>query len=269
MTMPSGWFPYGGRLVARRSEIDIGGSEGGFRPGLCTCRPPEVVVTIAVGVMALAMLLDQIGIALGPLLASAGVVGLAIGFGAQSLVADYLSGLLIMLEDQYGVGDSVDLGEAIGEVEHVGLRLTQVRDLNGGLWHIRNGEILRGNDSQEVGTRRSGRFGGMRVPSRHRLQRLGADRSRHAPRVAIRLGLAGGPLGLGSAVPGTGRRCGPCGCPHPPPCSSGPPRATCAVASRKPWTRRASRSPHPQRTVSMRTGNDVTGGADSRVSAAN
>ncbi len=60
--------------------------------------------------MGAAMVLDQVGIALGPLLASAGVVGLAIGFGAQSLVADYLSGMLIMLEDQYGVGDSVDPG---------------------------------------------------------------------------------------------------------------------------------------------------------------
>ncbi|MFF1714270.1 mechanosensitive ion channel family protein [Streptomyces sp. NPDC058268] len=108
------------------------------------------IVTVVVGAVALAMVLDQIGIALGPLLASASVVGLAIGFGAQNLVADYLSGMLIMLEDQYGVGDSVDLGEAIGEVEHVGLRLTQIRDLNGGLWHIRNGEILRvRNDSQE------------------------------------------------------------------------------------------------------------------------
>ncbi|MFZ3562004.1 mechanosensitive ion channel family protein [Streptomyces sp. BH055] len=108
------------------------------------------IVTIVVSVMGLAMVLDQIGIALGPLLASAGVVGLAIGFGAQSLVADYLAGMLIMIEDQYGVGDSVDLGEAVGEVEHVGLRLTQVRDLNGGLWHIRNGEIMRvRNDSQE------------------------------------------------------------------------------------------------------------------------
>ncbi|MFC8305944.1 mechanosensitive ion channel family protein [Streptomyces olivaceus] len=107
-------------------------------------------VTIVLFMVGVAMVLDQIGIALGPLLASAGVVGLAIGFGAQSLVADYLSGLLIMVEDQYGVGDSVDLGEAVGEVEHVGLRLTHVRDLNGGLWHIRNGEILRvRNDSQE------------------------------------------------------------------------------------------------------------------------
>ncbi|MGW8063872.1 mechanosensitive ion channel family protein [Streptomyces ziwulingensis] len=96
------------------------------------------------------MVLDQVGIALGPLLAGAGVVGPAIGFGAQSLVADYLSGLLVMIEDQYGVGDFVDLGEAVGEVEQVGLRLTHVRDLNGGLWHIPNGEILRvRNDSQE------------------------------------------------------------------------------------------------------------------------
>ncbi|GAA1465881.1 mechanosensitive ion channel family protein [Nocardiopsis exhalans] len=105
--------------------------------------------TIVIVVTALAMVLGEIGIALGPLLASAGVVGLAIGFGAQSLVADYLSGLLIMAEDQYGVGDVVDLGEAVGEVENVGLRLTQVRDINGGLWHIRNGEIQRvRNDSQ-------------------------------------------------------------------------------------------------------------------------
>ncbi|MDT0612528.1 mechanosensitive ion channel family protein [Streptomyces lancefieldiae] len=107
-------------------------------------------MTVVLFMVGVAMVLDQVGIALGPLLASAGVVGLAIGFGAQSLVADYLSGLLIMIEDQYGVGDSVDLGEAVGEVEQVGLRLTHVRDLNGGLWHIRNGEILRvRNDSQE------------------------------------------------------------------------------------------------------------------------
>ncbi|WP_415952689.1 mechanosensitive ion channel family protein [Streptomyces sp. KLOTTS4A1] len=108
------------------------------------------IVSVVISVVALAMVLGEIGIALGPLLASAGVVGLAIGFGAQSLVADYLSGLLIMIEDQYGVGDFVDLGEAVGEVEHVGLRITQVRDLHGGLWHIRNGEIRRvKNDSQD------------------------------------------------------------------------------------------------------------------------
>lgn len=108
------------------------------------------IASVVIGLMGVAMVLDQLGIALGPLLASAGVVGLAIGFGAQSLVRDYLSGMLIMLEDQYGVGDSVDLGEAVGEVEHVGLRLTQIRDLNGSLWHIRNGEIARvRNDGQD------------------------------------------------------------------------------------------------------------------------
>ncbi|MFR9676658.1 mechanosensitive ion channel family protein [Streptomyces sp. TR06-5] len=107
------------------------------------------IASVVIAIMALAMILGEVGIALGPLLASAGVVGLAIGFGAQSLVADYLSGLLIMVEDQYGVGDIVDLGEAVGEVEQIGLRLTQVRDLNGGLWHIRNGEIRRVNNHSQ------------------------------------------------------------------------------------------------------------------------
>ncbi|WP_040684709.1 mechanosensitive ion channel family protein [Nocardiopsis halotolerans] len=108
------------------------------------------IVTVVITITALAMILGEVGIALGPLLASAGVVGLAIGFGAQSLVADYMAGLLIMMEDQYGVGDIVDLGEAIGTVEHVGLRITKIRDLDGGLWYIRNGEIMRvKNDSQD------------------------------------------------------------------------------------------------------------------------
>ncbi|MGI5466395.1 mechanosensitive ion channel family protein [Streptomyces sp. CA-132043] len=112
------------------------------------------------------MVLDQVGIALGPLLASAGVVGLAIGFGAQSLVADYLSGLLIMIEDQYGVGDSVDLGEAIGEVEHIGLRLTHVRDLNGGpLAHPQRRDPARPERQPGLGTCRAGRPRGLRSQS--------------------------------------------------------------------------------------------------------
>ena len=81
--------------------------------------------------------------------ASAGVVGLAIGFGAQSLVKDFLAGIAMMLEDQYGVGDSVDVGEASGTVEAVGLRVTRLRDVEGTVWYVRNGEILRvGNQSQ-------------------------------------------------------------------------------------------------------------------------
>ncbi len=91
----------------------------------------------------------ELGFAVGPLIASAGIVGIALGFGAQSLVSDFLSGIFMIFEDQYGVGDVVDLGEAIGTVEAVGLRVTRLRDVNGTVWYVRNGEILRvGNQSQ-------------------------------------------------------------------------------------------------------------------------
>ena len=86
---------------------------------------------------------------LSGVLATAGVAGVALGFGAQTLVKDYLSGIFMLVEDQYGVGDVVDLGEASGTVEAIGLRVTQVRDLGGTLWYVRNGEILRvGNRTQ-------------------------------------------------------------------------------------------------------------------------
>ncbi len=90
-----------------------------------------------------------LGLNLAPVLASAGVLGLAIGFGAQSLVRDYLSGIFMMLEDQYGVGDVIDAGAATGTVEAVSLRVTRLRDVNGVVWHVRNGTINRiGNESQ-------------------------------------------------------------------------------------------------------------------------
>jgi small conductance mechanosensitive channel len=90
-----------------------------------------------------------LGLPLGPLLASAGVAGVALGFGAQSLVKDFLSGIFMILEDQYGVGDVIDTGEAIGTVEDVTLRVTRLRDASGIVWYIRNGEIVRiGNRSQ-------------------------------------------------------------------------------------------------------------------------
>ena len=86
---------------------------------------------------------------LGPLIASAGVVGVALGLGAQTLVRDILSGIFMLIEDQYGVGDSVDVLEIEGVVEKVGLRVTTVRDGQGTLWYLRNGEILKvGNQSQ-------------------------------------------------------------------------------------------------------------------------
>ena len=102
-----------------------------------------------VSAIAVVMILAEFGVALGPILASAGIVGIALGFGAQNLVRDFLSGMFMLLEDQYGVGDIVDLGSANGTVEAVGLRITTVRDGNGTVWYVRNGEILRvGNKSQ-------------------------------------------------------------------------------------------------------------------------
>jgi small-conductance mechanosensitive channel len=95
------------------------------------------------------VVLGDLGINLAPLLASAGVVGVAIGFGAQNLVRDYLSGIFMLVEDQYGVGDVITVGDATGTVENVTLRITRLRDVNGIVWHIRNGAIEKlGNESQ-------------------------------------------------------------------------------------------------------------------------
>jgi moderate conductance mechanosensitive channel len=105
--------------------------------------------TAVVGVTAMIMVLSEFGVDLAPILASAGIVGIAVGFGAQNLVKDFLSGMFMLFEDQYGVGDIVDVGQASGTVETVGLRITTLRDVNGTLWYVRNGEILRvGNKSQ-------------------------------------------------------------------------------------------------------------------------
>jgi small-conductance mechanosensitive channel len=103
---------------------------------------------VVAGIVAL-LALGEVGINLGPLIAGAGVIGVALGFGSQSLVKDFLSGIFMIVEDQYGVGDVVDLGEATGSVEAVGLRVTRLRDVSGTVWYVRNGEILRvGNMSQ-------------------------------------------------------------------------------------------------------------------------
>ncbi|MBA9004089.1 mechanosensitive ion channel family protein [Thermomonospora cellulosilytica] len=93
--------------------------------------------------------LGELGLNLTPVLASASVIGVAVGFGAQNIVKDFLAGLFMLLEDQFGVGDVVDVGPAKGTVEAVTLRVTRLRDVNGVVWYIRNGEILRvGNESQ-------------------------------------------------------------------------------------------------------------------------
>jgi small conductance mechanosensitive channel len=101
------------------------------------------VVGITVWSVALLTILPLLGIDIAPLLASAGVIGVALGFGAQTLVKDYLSGIFIIAEDQYGVGDLVDVGPVIGTVEEVALRYTRLRDQTGVVWYVRNGEILR------------------------------------------------------------------------------------------------------------------------------
>ncbi|WP_091758259.1 mechanosensitive ion channel family protein [Pedococcus cremeus] len=107
------------------------------------------VVTIAVTLITALTIMSTLGIDLAPVLATAGVGGVALGFGAQSLVKDFLSGIFMILEDQYGVGDIVDTGEAVGTVEEVSLRVTRLRDGSGVVWYVRNGEIIRiGNKSQ-------------------------------------------------------------------------------------------------------------------------
>ncbi|WP_373317097.1 mechanosensitive ion channel family protein [Streptomyces sulfonofaciens] len=108
----------------------------------------SVASFLVLGTAAL-MILSAFKINLAPLLASAGVAGVAIGFGARNLVTDFLSGVFMILEDQYGVGDTIDAGVASGEVIEVGLRVTKLRGDNGAIWYVRNGEIKRiGNLSQ-------------------------------------------------------------------------------------------------------------------------
>jgi len=109
------------------------------------------VVSVIIWAVALLILLSTaFGISLAPLLAGAGILGVAIGFGAQGLVSDFLAGIFMLAEDQFGVGDIVDVGDASGVVEGVSLRTTRIRDVTGTLWHVPNGQIARvGNMSQE------------------------------------------------------------------------------------------------------------------------
>jgi moderate conductance mechanosensitive channel len=107
------------------------------------------LITAGLLISASIAVLSELGIAIGALAAGAGILGAAVGFGAQSVIKDFLSGLFIVVEDQFGVGDYVDLGAASGTVESIRLRVTQIRDIEGTVWYVRNGEILRvGNHSQ-------------------------------------------------------------------------------------------------------------------------
>jgi small-conductance mechanosensitive channel len=104
---------------------------------------------VTIFLLAALIILGQLKINLAPLIAGAGVASIAVGFGAQSVVRDVLSGIFVLLEDQYGVGDTIDAGPAVGQVERLTLRSTRLRDAAGTVWHIPNGSILRvGNRSQ-------------------------------------------------------------------------------------------------------------------------
>lgn len=108
------------------------------------------VASFIIWTVGVLMLFSELGLDLGPLLAGAGIVGIALGFGAQNLVKDFLSGIFMLIEDQYGVGDVIDAGPASGTVEGVSLRTTRLRDVEGNVWHIPNGTISRvANKSQQ------------------------------------------------------------------------------------------------------------------------
>jgi len=144
----------------RRQEHQPDGSEVIVTPAVSTMRAAQraatigtllkSVFTLSIWSFALLMTLSELGLNVGPLIAGAGFLGIALGFGAQNLVRDFLSGIFMLVEDQYGVGDIIDAGEASGTVEAVSLRTTRLRDIHGVVWHIPNGQIQRiGNKSQE------------------------------------------------------------------------------------------------------------------------
>lgn len=137
-------------LAAKRALIASEQAERGRQRAETLGSVLRSVAALIIYTIAAFMALAEFDVNLGPLIASAGIIGIAFGFGAQSLVKDFLSGIFMLVEDQYGVGDIVDVGEAAGVVEEVKLRITKIRDVHGTLWHVPNGEIRRvANKSQE------------------------------------------------------------------------------------------------------------------------
>lgn len=107
------------------------------------------VAGVLIVVITIMYVLRYLDVDIAPLLTSVGILGVAIGFGAQQLIRDFLAGIFITIEDQYGIGDIIETSEVVGKVESMGLRITRVRSEDGAIWYLRNGEILRvGNRSQ-------------------------------------------------------------------------------------------------------------------------
>lgn len=142
------------RTVAKISSTDFKPGPGTVARQAERARTIGTVLTSAyngiVWLIAVSMVVGEFGFNLGPVIASAGVIGVAVGLGSQTLVKDFLSGIFMLIEDQYGVGDSVKVGDVEGVVERVGLRVTTIRDPHGTLWYLRNGDILVvGNSSKQ------------------------------------------------------------------------------------------------------------------------
>lgn len=135
------------RAAAKRLELELNAERSKQRAQTLTT-VLESTATIAIFSLATLISLAELEISLGPLIAGAGIAGIALGFGAQAIVRDFLAGIFMLIEDQYGVGDVVDLGDATGIVEEISLRTTRMRDVDGTVWYIPNGEIRRvGNKS--------------------------------------------------------------------------------------------------------------------------
>ena len=107
------------------------------------------VAALTIAIIAGLMAIDTLGFNIGPILASVGIVGIAIGFGAREVIRDAFLGFFITIEDQYGIGDTIEVGETVGVVQSLGLRITRMVDKDGAIWYVRNGDITKvGNRSQ-------------------------------------------------------------------------------------------------------------------------
>lgn len=130
------------RAVDRLTKHALGSSSRSDQRAATVSQLLRGAISSTVWIVATITVLAIAGINVGPLIASAGILGVALGFGAQTLVKDYIAGIFLILEDQFGLGDEVEIGTIRGTVIDVALRVTQVRDNDGRLRYIRNGEIL-------------------------------------------------------------------------------------------------------------------------------
>lgn len=139
-------YRFGAGFIASMLERAVHGGQGVSQEAArkrkeTLSRVLENTVKVVVILMGSLMALSEIGVNVGPMIAAAGVAGLAFGFGGQYLIRDIISGLFILIENQYRVGDVVCFGDTCGLVESINLRLTVLRDLDGTVHHVPNGEV--------------------------------------------------------------------------------------------------------------------------------